>query len=201
MTSQTESGRRVSAYAAIRHIPLRVLSRFSNGGLSTLEAGRVFHPTRPAPPCDRRADEPLASGLTEPEEDPEMETIQSTEPLVDTVEAGEITVISIRTQMLTDAESIARVVDEIRSISHQGRPPNLLLDFHGVKRLSVEFVSEMKRVTDDVETRCGTIRCCSLRKETRALLRTLGLEVLYVGNSVGHAVMRHAACLAKQDRP
>lgn len=198
MTSKRMSDRRASVDAVRGHMLLQLLRRFSTGGLSTPQAGRVFHPTRPAPPLDLHAGGPSVMRQPQREEDSTMATNPSTESLVDTVDAGQVTVVTINARTLTDTQFIAAVVNEVRTISWQIQSPNILLDFHRVEHLSVEFVTEIKKATDDIEARGGTIRCCSLRREPRALLRTLGLDDHYVGNTVGHAVMRYTAYLQKQ---
>ena len=124
-----------------------------------------------------------------------MKSNCTSEPLVGTVEMGTITVVSVRTSVLTDFRSITAVAEEVRAVSRRRESPNILLDFHCVEHLSVEFVSEMKTIVDEIEGRGGTIRCCSLRKDMRAVLRFLGLDATYAGHSVRHAVMRYATSL------
>ncbi len=130
-----------------------------------------------------------------------MEMNQSSEPLVDVVEAGPIAVVSIRTPLLTDTRSITAVVHEVRALSGRCQSPNILIDFHRVEHLSIAFVGEMKVVAEEVELRGGTICCCSLRHEMRAVLEALGLGVFYAGHSLQHAVMRHTTWLEKQNAP
>ncbi|MCC6697646.1 MAG: hypothetical protein IT365_18600 [Candidatus Hydrogenedentes bacterium] len=129
-----------------------------------------------------------------------MEMNQSTEPLVDAVAAGPITVVSIRTPMLTDSLSIAAVVNEVREISRRSEPPNILLNFHRVAHVSLDFLDEMTGVTEEIKMRGGSICCCSLSREMRSVLKTLGAHVLYAGHSVQHAVMRHRNWLERQRR-
>lgn len=129
-----------------------------------------------------------------------MEMSQSTEPLVDAVAAGPITVVSIRTPMLTDLQSITAVVNEVREISTRSEPPNILLNFHRVAHVSLDFLDAMTVVTEEIKMRGGTICCCALRREMRSVLKTLGAHVLYAGHSVQHAVMRHRTWLEKQGR-
>ncbi len=129
-----------------------------------------------------------------------METAKPSESLVETMKAGPITVVSVRASVLTDNRTITALVSEIRDLSRRNKSPNILLDFHRVEHLSFDLVGEMKVVTEDIERRGGTIRCCSLRKEMRALLGILGLNALYVGNSVRHAIVRYLICLEERSK-
>ncbi|MBX7257499.1 MAG: hypothetical protein K1Y02_14140 [Candidatus Hydrogenedentes bacterium] len=129
-----------------------------------------------------------------------MDTNHSTEALVDAAEAGPITVVSIRTPVLKDPQSIAVVANEVRDISRRSESPNILLDFHLVEHVSLDFLDEMSVVAEEIQSRGGTICCCALRREMRTVLRILGAHVSYIGHTVQHAVMRHAAYLEGRNK-
>ncbi len=96
-----------------------------------------------------------------------METDHSSAPLVAVIEAGAIVVVSLRMSSLIDAQTRAAVLAEIRAILRQTETPNILLDFHEAKHLSIGLLGGMKALAQDIETRGGTFRCCSLQKEMR----------------------------------
>ncbi len=127
-----------------------------------------------------------------------MQTNHPSEPLVDVAEAGPITVVSIRAASLTDTKLMTQIAQEVRAISTRNQPPNILLDFHCVTRISIDFLDKMRTVVEEIEKRGGTIQCCSLREEMRAILKILGVDPRYVGHSVQHAVMRYATWLEKR---
>lgn len=127
-----------------------------------------------------------------------METNLNSESLLDSLEVGSITLVSIQTPLLTNTKTMTAVANEVRRIARQNSSPNILLDFHLVEHLSIDFVSEMKAVADDIQMRGGTVRCCSLRRDTRALVGLLGLDTLYVGRTVPHALARYESSLKKQ---
>lgn len=126
-----------------------------------------------------------------------MENNNATKPLVESVDAGPTTLVSIQVPNLTDAQIIAAVTSETRAISRQSELPNILLDFHLVQHISLDFLDAMRGVAEEIEMRGGTICCCSLSEEMRAILQIMGVNVSYAGNHPKRALARCMANLRK----
>ena len=73
---------------------------------------------------------------------------------------------------------------------------NLLLDFHKVEHVSIEFFKEVLRVDAAVSATGGTMRLCGLRKPIRDILETSDLDHwLRIEGTVQHTLPRYVRFL------
>lgn len=128
-----------------------------------------------------------------------MKTHRTAEPLTIVTKVGLVSVVTIKVSCLTDDPRAATVTQEIRALSLEAKARNILLDFHCVDHVSITFLEQVRGLAREIECHGGMLRCSAVKRDVYSVLQLLGLEDLYIGHSVLHAVVRYVACLQQQN--
>jgi len=92
-----------------------------------------------------------------------------------------------------------QLVEEILGLVEQSGALHLLLDFHRVGRVSIEFFCGLKALADEIGRKGGTMRFCGLPSAAAALLKEVGVAPdLHMGHSAEHAVRRYLRYLRQE---
>jgi hypothetical protein len=109
---------------------------------------------------------------------------------------GSVTIGEIQNSVLLNNMNWRSLLEEIREAIRQSDALHLLLDFHQVEHVSVEFFGEVKTLAEENSATGGTTRVCGLHKATLEILNYLDAPSdLYMGASTGHAVLRYLRSL------